>query len=432
MCFCAYTFCIAQGNSKSKLEFDQLWSKADSNTSKNNVKTAVSVKDLNAIERDKIESVDLKEKLNFNPNAKGIDTTNLEELSTQPIVKGTKVVEKPKQAKIILPEKSTVKKVDIVKEPAKTIVKETVIKEEKKIEKAKEVKVEKPIQKNIETIKEEKKIEEDFSTKPIVKSKVEKIEKVEKAKAITSPTYNLDTTKNFKDFTFETQPIVGSNASYNRRNEPLPKSKEQIDDEIPVNRKPNNTNVNSTSISVKEAYAQYDKEADSLHTANKRRLDSIMKSLNISVPIVINPNDFIDIYVKGGGTILNDYSKLSDNISILHTGLLQREYRTKNDGLQRIEKKISKDELTKLAQYIVDMGFFDFQEEYDCTDDDADCNKRLSQSPQAVPMQISLTVGAKKNKVDIAMYAPNTEKNWVNYPANLEKIMKAIYTIVEK
>ena len=212
----------------------------------------------------------------------------------------------------------------------------------------------------------------------------------------------------------------------------MPKTKEQIDDAIPVNRKPNNTNVSNASVNVKEAYAQYDKEADSLHSANKRKLDSIMKSLNIKVPIVINPNDFIDIYVKGGGIILNGDSKLSDNISILHTGVVQREYKTKNEGVQRTEKKISKDELAKLAQYIVDMGFFDFEKEYDCAEADASCNTRMSKSPQLVPLQVSLIVGAQKNKINVAIYAPKTEKNWVNYPANLEKIMNAIYTIVER
>ncbi len=407
--------------------FDELWNKASKSTG--------SAKDLNKQEQEKIKSVDIKDKSNFNPNGKPIDTTDLDKLSTQPIVKGSKSTEKPKEAKITLPAKTDVKNVDVAKEPMKPIVKETK-KEEVKTEVKKviveEKKVEKPVTKVVEPAKPVVKKEEDFSSQPIVKGKTTKPETVVKPAVTTPAKTKLDTSKNFRDFTFETSPVVGNSASYNRKNEPLPKTKEQIEEEIPVNRKPNNTNVNSAGINVKEAYAQYDKEADSLHTANKRKLDSIMKSLNIKVPIVINPADFIDIYVKGGGVILNNDSKLSDNISILHTGLIQREYKTKNDGVQRTEKKISKDELTKLAQYIVDMGFFDFNEDYDCADNDAACNARLAKTPQAVPMQISLIVGSQKNKVNIALYAPKTEKNWVNYPTNLEKIMNAIYTIVEK
>ena len=273
---------------------------------------------------------------------------------------------------------------------------------------------------------------DDFSTQPIVKGKKALTEI--KEETYTKPVKKavLDTSKNFKEFTFEGTPVVNKSASYTRKDEPMPKSKEQIDDEIPVNRKPNNTNVDKDNSFMKEAYAQYDKEADSLHTANKRRLDSIMQALNIKVPVVINPTEFIDIYVNGGGTIADGNSKLYDRISILHTGIVQREYKTKNDGVQRSEKKISKDELTKLAQYIVDMGFLDFNAEYDCADEDAACNQRFSKSPQVVPMEVSLTAGQRKNKVKVSIFAPKTEKNLVNYPANLEKIMNAIYTIVEK
>ena len=123
VCIGINTLCVAQGSNVSKKQFDELWSKADSSI-KNTVKTGSATKDLNALERDKIESVDIKDKPNFNPNGKGIDTSNLEDFSTQPIVKGSKIVEKPNQVKIILPAKTTVKKVDVANEEMKPIVKE--------------------------------------------------------------------------------------------------------------------------------------------------------------------------------------------------------------------------------------------------------------------------------------------------------------------
>ena len=416
------SFAQSSGNSS----FDEIWNKAN--------KTSGSAKDLNKQEEEKIKAAEIKDKPNFNPNGKRVDTTNMDKLSTQPIVKGSKLVEKPKEAFISFPSKTSTK----IKEDSLKIVTKPIVKEVKK-----EIKVQKPI---VETIIIEKPIvnivaepensvvkkNDEFSTQPVVKGKPVKAATTTISSNTITKKNAIDTTKNLKNFTFETSPIIGNNASYNRKNEPMPKTKEQIEDAIPVNRRPNNTNISNASINVKEAYAQYDKEADSLHTNNKRRLDSIMKSLNIKVPIVINPNDFIDIYVKGGGIILNGDSKLLDNISILHNGVVQREYKTKNDGVQRTEKKISKDELTKLAQYMVDMGFLDFEKEYDCTDDDDNCNSRLSKSPQVVPLQISLIVGAQKNKVNVAIYAPKLEKKWVNYPANFEKIMNAIYTIVER
>ena len=397
---CFYTSGMAQKQPISKKQFDELWNKADSST-KIVIKTGNSTKDLNALERDNIKAVDIKQKTVTNPNYnfKKVDTSNLEELSTQPIVKGsgskTKTTTKPKEAVITnIPSK--------VKDTLVTKVKETI-----------------PVK--VTETKEPKKLisGDDFSTQPIVKGKKAVTEI--KEETYTKPVKKavLDTSKNFKEFTFEGTPVVNKSASYTRKDEPMPKSKEQIDDEIPVNRKPNNTNVDKDNSFMKEAYAQYDKEADSLHTANKRRLDSIMQALNIKVPVVINPTEFIDIYVNGGGTIADGNSKLYDRISILHTGIVQREYKTKN-------------ELTKLAQYIVDMGFLDFNAEYDCADEDAACNQRFSKSPQVVPMEVSLTAGQRKNKVKVSIFAPKTEKNLVNYPANLEKIMNAIYTIVEK
>ena len=410
---CMLPLSFAQTNI-SKKQFDELWKKADS-SAKIIIKTGGSAKDLNALEKSNIESVDVKQKTSSNPNyvPKPVDTSNLDQLSTQPIIKGSKTkITKPNEA--VLDTKVKPKTPAVTtnsKEVEKTVVKE-------------------PLK---ETVKPKKTFsDDDFSTQPVIKGKDKQVKTETTTTVAPAKKVVMDTTKGFREFTFETSPVVNNNASYNRRNEPMPKSKEQIEDEIPVNRKPNNTNIDKDNSFMKEAYAQYDKEADSLHSANKRRLDSIMKALNIKVPIVINPTEFIDIFVNGGGTLLDGNAKQYDRISILNTGVIQREYKTKNDGVQRSEKKISKDELTKLAQYTVDMGFFDFNNEYDCAEEDTECNQRFSKAPQPVPLEVSLTVGQKKHKVKVAIYAPKTENNRVNYPANLEKVMNAIYTIVEK
>ncbi|MDB5228037.1 MAG: hypothetical protein JWN78_2230 [Bacteroidota bacterium] len=394
----------------SKTEFDELWNRADS-TQKMQVKTGNVTKDMNAIEKQKIESVDTKKQNVSNPNYKPVDTSHLENLSTQPIIKGSTVKSKTTKEKEKVQEK-----IVNTPTPEKTEIKSKEIAKQKETEKPK-VENKKPFS------------DEDFSTHPIVKGK-----KYTEEKSSSPPAkkFVLDTTKDARNFTFEGNPVINNNASYNRRNEPMPKTKEQIDDEIPVNRKPNNTNVYKSNPAVTETYALYTKEADSIHAANKRVLDSVMRTLKIKVPVIINPQDYIDIYVSGGGTVTSNDSKLYEHIAISQTGVVQREYKTKSEGVQRTEKKISKDELTKLAQYIVDMDFFDLEKEYDCGDNDAACNERLKRSPQAVPLDVAVTVGERKNKTHVSFYAPRTDKNWVNYPANLEKIMNAIYAIVER
>ncbi len=434
---CLYVFGMAQGT-LSKKQFDELWNKADS-SAKIVIKTGNPTKDLNAMERNNIEAVDVKQKTVTNPNYnfKKIDTSNLEMFSTQPIIKGsatkTKTSAKTKEGTELKPSATPeVKAVTPAETKTKAVVepkaKEVTDVKAKTVTPVKEAETKVPATKTVS----KKETGDEFSTQPIVKGKKTVNETSAPDMPAPAKKFSIDTTKSLKDFTFETSPVINKNASYNRRDEPMPKSKEQLEDEIPVNRKPNNANVDKDNAFMKEAYAQYDKEADSLHSANKRRLDSIMRALNIKVPVVINPTEFIDIFVNGGGTLSDGNAKLYDRISILHTGIIQREYKTKNDGVQRTEKKISKDELTKLAQYIVDMGFLDFDAEYDCADEDAACNQRFGKSPQIVPLEVSLTAGQKKNKVKVAIFAPKTEKNLVNYPANLEKIMNAIYTIVEK
>lgn len=400
----------------SKKQFDELWNKADS-IEKSNEKNGTSItKKLNIAAQEKMNNVDLTKKNIINRNnTNPLDSTDFKIFSTSPIINGTPAGKdvKPRQAKIKLDD---VKQTQETPAPTKTVV----------------TPVEKPKEKSV--VPTTTKIDrEDFSTKPIIKGS--KTKETMPTKSVVNPvkkTYSFDTTKNFRDFTFDTKPIINNNATYERRNEPLPKSKEQIEDEIPVN-KPNNTfNTEKENVSLKNAYAQYDKEADSLHSASKRRLDSIMAALNIKMPIVINPNDYMEIYMSGGGTLSSNSSKIIDKIYIQNSGLIQREYKTKNSEIQRIEKKISKDELSKLVQYIVDLGFLDFNDEYDCADNDSECNQRFSKSPQVVPFEISLTVGQKSNKINVSIYAPETEKNYVNYPENLEKITKAIYTIVER
>ncbi len=485
--------------------------RADS-TKKTIVKSSNITKDLNALERENIESMNLKQQTPSNYSPKKADTTNLDIFSTSPIVKGApkkKPAEKVPVVTTVLPKPAIVNKkadsltvlpkveikqkiTDSVKvnlkpsEPVKkqekvlpviskpevkpkvvvnpratdsvkiapkldTLKKETKVAIPKEVVKVK-VEAKKQLSDSIKTpaamIKDVKKevkvvpvpatpvksVQDDFSTQPVVKGKKSNPTEVAPVSSDVVPVkkFSIDTTKNFKEFTFETTPVVNKNASYSRRNEPLPKTKEQVEEEIPVNRKPNNTNLEKSNSFVSETYAQYNKEADSIRMANKRVLDSVMRSLKIKVPVVVSSADYIDIYVSGGGMIENDDSKLYDHISVLHTGVIQREYNTKTQGTQRIEKKISKDELTKLAQYIVDLDFMDMERDYDCADTDKGCNERLSKSPQPVPLEITVTVGDKKNKVKVSFFAPRLEKNWVNYPVNLEKIMSAIFAIAER
>jgi hypothetical protein len=221
----------------------------------------------------------------------------------------------------------------------------------------------------------------------------------------------FDTSKNFKDFSFETTPIVNGNATYNKPNPTKAVKANEIDEKIPVNKTLTLKTTSTEGVLAKSNYSEFSKDAEIVRKNNDKKLDSVLKTMQLNIPVQFNPNDYIDIYINGGCVLIDNDSKAGD---------------------QRVEKNISREQLVKLAQYIIDLGFFDFKESYDCFENDAACNERLTTNPVALPLQITITIGERKSKVYVAIYSPKSEKIWVNYPSNLDKIMAAIYSVVEK
>ncbi|MBP8192572.1 MAG: hypothetical protein KAX69_03130, partial [Chitinophagales bacterium] len=179
-------------------------------------------------------------------------------------------------------------------------------------------------------------------------------------------------------------------------------------------------------------YTKSERLADSIKKARKHWLDSTLMALPKSKPVVMKPDDEIEIFISGGGLYTGVNPTVFNRLTIYNSGLVHKETKTKLQGENTEDKKISRDELRKLAQYIIDQGFFDFNYLYDCDSKDKDCNTRLKMSPEPSPLSVVVTVGARRKKIYVALYAPHMESNWVNYPASLEKIVNAIYSVAEK
>lgn len=169
--------------------------------------------------------------------------------------------------------------------------------------------------------------------------------------------------------------------------------------------------------------------ADSIRNAHKHWLDSTLAVLPAKKPVIINKDDEIEIFITGGGLYTGVNPTVYNRLTIYNSGLVHKETKTKLQGEKVEDKKITKDALRKLAQYIIDQGFFDFNYLYDCDSKDKDCNTRLKMNPEPSPLSVVVTVGARRKKIYVALYAPHIESNWVNYPANLEKIVNAIYEV---
>ena len=208
-----------------------------------------------------------------------------------------------------------------------------------------------------------------------------------------------------------------------------------------VIKSPKNLIIKSNEITFKEKisktdsllYASYLKNArfaDSVRNANKNWLDSTMSSLPKKKPVVMNEDDEIEIFVSGGGFYAGVNPKMYDRLTIYHSGLVHREFKTKLQGEQIEEKKLSKEELKKLAQFIIDMGFFDYNNVYDCNVKDIDCKTRMKSKPEPVALSVSIAIGARRKKIYVAFFAPKIESNYVAYPSSLEKIVEAIYAVI--
>lgn len=192
----------------------------------------------------------------------------------------------------------------------------------------------------------------------------------------------------------------------------------------------NNISSNDSllTISFQNAY----KTADSIHNANKYWLDSVMAALPKKKTVIINADDEIEIYVSGGGLYGGVNPKIYDVLKLYSSGLVHRDYKTKLQGQQTEERIIEKEEIRKLAQYIISMGFFDFNKIYDCNKKDGDCITRLKSKPEPIPLTISVRIGERRMRTYVTLFAPNMESNWVSYPVAIEKILDAIYNVASK
>jgi hypothetical protein len=278
------------------------------------------------------------------------------------------------------------------------------------------------------------KTEENIITKPVIKTtKPEKpvkqtpLEAEEPqlpVKTTTKPKTNLDSMlkKPVKEFTFDTQPIINgkTSATYSPDKPAKPEPKTYTNSKLTLEQEKQRL----------ETYNSYQREADSVRYKNQKWLDSVLAALQVKAPITVDPKDYIEIYLNGGGLISGSDPKLSDRVSIFQSGVIQREYNTRQQGDTRYEKKISREELRKLAQYIADMGFFEFKESYTCGGDGS-CLNRIKQNPLPRPMTITVAIGKRRHTVNVDIFAPG-EKNWVSYPLSLEKIIDAVNSVAEK
>jgi len=135
----------------------------------------------------------------------------------------------------------------------------------------------------------------------------------------------------------------------------------------------------------------------------------------------------IEIYVSGGGFRGGINPRINDQIMISNSGLVQRLYETELDGRRETKTQIDREELFELVKWIAENGFFEFNNEYDCPERDQVCWQRLEKRPSPLPLKVVVAMGPYRNVVSVPIFSPERTKDYIPYPDNLRKIVKAIY-----
>jgi hypothetical protein len=141
----------------------------------------------------------------------------------------------------------------------------------------------------------------------------------------------------------------------------------------------------------------------------------------------ISANDYMEIFISGGGFKNGIDAKLNDRIMINNAGYIESYYESELGGAKTTSKTVKKEELLGLVKWIAEKGFFSFEKEYTCDDENTECTNRMNRNPQPIPLKIVVAVGERRNVVVLPIYAPNIEKKYIDYPKELIQIVEAIY-----
>ncbi len=134
---------------------------------------------------------------------------------------------------------------------------------------------------------------------------------------------------------------------------------------------------------------------------------------------------YINIELVGGGYYGGIDPVLKDMIHIKTDGRLIKEFQTKGKGLNVVKKNIPREELEKFCEFATAQGFFNFDREYDCTDEV--CEYRKRQKPLPMPLRLAITYGTKKKVITIKIWGNDERRTrYVNYPPVLDNIIDNI------
>ncbi|NIN01792.1 MAG: hypothetical protein GTO24_27935 [candidate division Zixibacteria bacterium] len=145
-------------------------------------------------------------------------------------------------------------------------------------------------------------------------------------------------------------------------------------------------------------------------------------------PQEIGGSTFIQIKLEGGG-FYGGYNPVTENIrTIKTTGEILIHTKQLYTGDRDVTLFTSRDEVEKLAGFILDNGFFTLKDMYDCDPSNEECNQRKKEYPPAIPLQVDVTIGNMRKSVTVTVF----EKGMIDYPESFEAIVDRINELIAR
>ncbi len=146
-----------------------------------------------------------------------------------------------------------------------------------------------------------------------------------------------------------------------------------------------------------------------------------IKSPEVSSP-EINSDTFIEIKMEGGG-FYGGVNPVSENIKLIKSdGTVVIHSKQLYTGGKEKTFSVPRAKIEEMARLIIDQGFFQMKELYDCDQSNQQCQDRKIKYPPAVPLKIDVTIGQLRKQVTVTVY----EKGMVEYPDGFELIANRI------
>ena len=136
---------------------------------------------------------------------------------------------------------------------------------------------------------------------------------------------------------------------------------------------------------------------------------------------------FIQIIYRPGGFYGGANPTTSPMVTINGDGEVTRTHRSLYGGTSSQTSFVAQDRVQELAKVIIDNGFFEMDDIYDCSPGDRECEESKHHYPPSVPLELEVIIDNYEKKVILTVYRENLV---VDHPATLDTILKAIGELV--